>query len=121
MSWQYARRCAQEQGHDVEWVRETAKGASDVDILARSYRERQILVTADFDFGELIFRDGKSAFGVVIVRVAEFRQSESDNAVAIVDRLERIGMDLSDCLTVLGASRTKRRRLPGSGPTSVWI
>ena len=42
-------------------------GARDLDILKRSMREERVVVTHDYDFGDLIFRDGEPAFGVVII------------------------------------------------------
>ncbi|WP_306118736.1 MULTISPECIES: DUF5615 family PIN-like protein [unclassified Roseitalea] len=46
-------------------------GASDRDILRRSLREGRVIVTHDYDFGDLIFRDGEPAFGVVIIAMAK--------------------------------------------------
>ena len=40
-------------GHDVVWVRVTAPGMSDPDVLAWAARDERILLTFDKDFGEL--------------------------------------------------------------------
>jgi predicted nuclease of predicted toxin-antitoxin system len=40
-------------GHDVVWVRTTAPGTSDPEVLAWAARESRILLTFDKDFGEL--------------------------------------------------------------------
>jgi predicted nuclease of predicted toxin-antitoxin system len=45
-------------GYSVEWVRETARGSSDDNILAGADISEHIFVTNDSDFGELIFAQG---------------------------------------------------------------
>ena len=46
-------------------------GARDKEILERSVREKRVIITHDYDFGDLIFRDGEPAFGVVIITIAK--------------------------------------------------
>ena len=46
----------QENGYDVAWIREDARGSSDEQVLARAQQEDRILITFDKDFGELAFR-----------------------------------------------------------------
>jgi predicted nuclease of predicted toxin-antitoxin system len=42
-------------GHEVEWIRETSRGASDEQILQRGDIANLVVVTDDRDFGDLIF------------------------------------------------------------------
>jgi predicted nuclease of predicted toxin-antitoxin system len=57
-------------GHDVVWVRASAPGTSDADVLAWAGREQRILLTFDKDFGELSNRSGLPAdCGVVLFRM----------------------------------------------------
>jgi predicted nuclease of predicted toxin-antitoxin system len=57
-------------GHDVVWVRITAPGASDRDVLAWAMREARILLTFDKDFGELARASTLPAMcGVVLFRM----------------------------------------------------
>jgi predicted nuclease of predicted toxin-antitoxin system len=60
----------QEAGCDVVDIGVEDSGAGDRDILKRSMREAGVIVTHDYDFGDLIFRDGEPAFGVVIIAMA---------------------------------------------------
>ena len=46
----------QARGHDVFWIRTTAPGSKDEDILAWAVREDRVLLTFDKDFGELAWR-----------------------------------------------------------------
>jgi len=59
-----------QEGHKVLYVAEMASGIPDDEVLNLANREKSILLTADKDFGELIFRQGKIANGVILVRLA---------------------------------------------------
>jgi Domain of unknown function (DUF5615) len=57
-------------GHDIVWVRLTAPGAADADVLAFAARESRVLLTFDKDFGEVAARSALSPdCGVVLFRV----------------------------------------------------
>jgi predicted nuclease of predicted toxin-antitoxin system len=57
-------------GHDVAWVRSTAPGMSDSDVLAWAVRDNRILLTFDKDFGELARNSALPAScGVILIRV----------------------------------------------------
>lgn len=101
-----------DRGHDVEWVRESASGASDEDVLAWSARDRRVLLTTDFDYGELIFGRGKPAYGVVILRLSDFAGSWVEVVAAVAERLEATQSRQAGSLAVLGLSRIKTRALP---------
>ena len=59
-----------QDGHDVLWIRDTAPGSPDNEVLARAHSENRLLITFDKDFGELVFRRGKAASrGVVLFRL----------------------------------------------------
>jgi hypothetical protein len=63
-------------GHDVAWVRATAPGMADPDVLAWAVREDRILLTFDKDFGELARASTlPSACGVVLFRIRMPRAS----------------------------------------------
>lgn len=48
-----------QSGHQVWYVAELEPGISDNVVLDLANRERAILLTADRDFGELVFRQGR--------------------------------------------------------------
>jgi predicted nuclease of predicted toxin-antitoxin system len=57
-------------GHDVEAIsRNYPPGLADEDVLAIAQAERQILVVADRDFGELIFHQRLVHAGVIFFRL----------------------------------------------------
>jgi predicted nuclease of predicted toxin-antitoxin system len=45
-------------GYEVEWVKETSRGAADDQILSRPDIRELVLITFDRDFGDLIYRQG---------------------------------------------------------------
>jgi predicted nuclease of predicted toxin-antitoxin system len=57
-----------EGGHDVWYVVEAMRGARDDVILERAFAEQRVLLTEDKDFGELIYRLGRPARGIVLLR-----------------------------------------------------
>jgi predicted nuclease of predicted toxin-antitoxin system len=57
-------------GHDVAWVKETMRGASDAAVLHSAQHELRVLPTCDKDFGRLAFAAGLPAeCGVVLLRL----------------------------------------------------
>lgn len=60
-----------ENGHDVAWIREDARGSADEQVLARAQQEQRILITFDKDFGELAFHSKLPANnGVILFRIS---------------------------------------------------
>lgn len=58
-------------GHDVVWIRTSAPGSSDRNVLLYAANDNRILITLDKDFGELVFRAGLSAPpGIILFRIA---------------------------------------------------
>jgi len=59
-----------DNGHDVAWIREDARGSRDEQVLSRAQQEDRILVTFDKDFGELAFRSKlPSTSGIILFRI----------------------------------------------------
>src|SRR5687768_1151256 len=64
-----AVQAAREAGFDVTWMVELQPGAADETVLALAQREGRVLITLDKDFGELVFRHGRSgSHGVILLR-----------------------------------------------------
>jgi predicted nuclease of predicted toxin-antitoxin system len=99
-------------GHDVLWPVETGPGVRDDDLLALSVAEDRILTSEDWDFGDLVFRHGRRAIGIVLVTLTD----AADAAVVaqrVIRRLTALGEpELRGRFTVLEAGRTRQRDLP---------
>ena len=59
-----------QDGHVVWYVAEMVPGISDQEVLNLANREQAILLTADKDFGELVYRQQAVNHGVILIRLA---------------------------------------------------
>ena len=106
-------RALRELGHDVLWVQEIMRGASDVEVLSRAQAERRILATFDRDFGELAFRFGLPAeCGIIFFRLRG-TGPEADNSRAIAALTSRT--DWAGHFAVVQDDRIRLRSLPVTG------
>jgi predicted nuclease of predicted toxin-antitoxin system len=85
-------------GYDVLGVAETMPQANDLDVLARAAGEGRILITNDKDFGELVFRDGQSHGGVVLLRLQD--ESSATRVRVVKALLEQYADRLADHFVV---------------------
>lgn len=59
------------QGHDALWATETLQGVDDDVLLQIAQQQERLLLTADLDFGELVFRERLTSHGVVLLRLED--------------------------------------------------
>ena len=59
-----------DDGHDVLAVAEITPSIPDATVLAQANRRGDLLLTADKDFGEIVFRQHQVTAGVVLIRLA---------------------------------------------------
>jgi predicted nuclease of predicted toxin-antitoxin system len=94
-------------GHDVLAVAELAPGLTDDAVLELANADGRILVTADADFGELIFRQRRVTSGVLLVRLAGMPSAQKADAVAQV--VVEHGSEMAGTFTVLSAGLVRIR------------
>ena len=71
------------QGLQVISIAEECPGIRDQDVIAMANNKQALLVTADRDFGDLVFRDRhQSHFGVLLLRIDELNNEEQAKLVA---------------------------------------
>jgi len=58
------------EGHEVTYIAELSPSISDDEVLRIALEREAVLITADKDFGELIFRLGRAHQGVILIRLA---------------------------------------------------
>ncbi|MGT2438488.1 DUF5615 family PIN-like protein [Bradyrhizobium betae] len=96
-------------GHDVRYIAEFAASLSDVEVIALASREGRLLLTADKDFGELVFRRGKAVPGLVLLRI------DPENGPLVQTRLleavDRFGQGLFGRYIVIDEVRFRTRPL----------
>lgn len=97
-------------GYDVVFVAEQSPGVSDDDVLLLSVQGERILLTEDRDFYELIFRDGRPGYGMVLVRIpAGQRIRKADRIATLVNDH---GGRLTGAMTTLTLAQIRIRPLP---------
>jgi len=96
-------------GHEVISIMETARGASDSEVIEAARSSGMVLLTEDRDFGQLVFAAGAGAGrGVLFIRCPEAaRPTLPERIVAVVDRL---GGDLAGAFAVWSPARLRVRR-----------
>jgi predicted nuclease of predicted toxin-antitoxin system len=99
-----------QNGHDVLWIRESAPGSTDEDVLVRARKENPLLLTFDKDFGQLVFHHGaQAAHGVILFRISQI--SSSVAAERVSSALASRG-DWSGHFTVVDDFGIRMRPLP---------
>jgi predicted nuclease of predicted toxin-antitoxin system len=95
-------------GHRVWYVAEMEPGASDGTVLDLANREGSLLLTADRDFGELVYRQHRLMPGVVLVRLAGLSPTQKAGVVASV--VDEHGAVLPQAFTVITRNAVRIRR-----------
>jgi predicted nuclease of predicted toxin-antitoxin system len=98
-------------GHDIAAAVGSAAGIADEDVLAQAAVAGRVLVTADKDFGELVYRLKRAHAGVVLLRLAGMLPAERAELVSAVFR-DRAA-ELPGNFTVIGSDAVRVRRPPG--------
>lgn len=97
-------------GHNVVYVAEIGRLVSDVEIMAQARREDRLLLTEDKDFGDLVFRRGRSVPGIVLLRLDpakhELKKVRLDAAIRHFEE------SLLGRYTVVEEARFRARALP---------
>ena len=78
-------------GHDVDYIAEMAPGIADEEVLAIGNRGGAVLITADKDFGPLVYRLQQAR--IVIAAVEQRADRMSGAFVVIAERAIRIRTD----------------------------
>ena len=94
-------------GHDVVYVAELSPGITDETVLELANADERILMTTDKDFGELVFRLRRVAFGILLVRLPGLPSTGKADAVAQV--IGEHGAEMPEAFTVLSAGLVRIR------------
>jgi predicted nuclease of predicted toxin-antitoxin system len=88
-----------QQGHHVSYVAEMDPGLSDEAVLQLARDEQALLLTADKDFGELVFRWRQVSRGVILLRLAGLPAQRKAKIVATA--IEQYGERLVTAFSVI--------------------
>jgi predicted nuclease of predicted toxin-antitoxin system len=87
-------------------IAEMEPGISDDRVLDLASQEADVLLTADKDFGELVFRQGRLTFGILLVRLAGLLLVRK--ADIVVSAVSQHGAELPGAFAVLTARSLRR-------------
>lgn len=73
-----------QSGHDVWCVQENCVGIDDDTVLSMANECQAMLVTADKDFGELVYRLGRAHHGILLLRLSGLSPTEKASLVVWV-------------------------------------
>jgi len=97
-----------QDGHAVLYVAEMVPGIADEEILRKANEHLSLLVTADKDFGEMVFRQNLlSAGGVVLIRLAGL--SPKGKAAVVSKVFRDRGTELPQAFSVISPGRVRIR------------
>lgn len=94
-------------GHAVAYVAEMSPGVSDEQVLAHANATNALLLTADKDFGELVYRLNRVSQGVVLLRLAGL--SPQAKARVTCDCLRSHGAEMGHGFTVVSPGMLRVR------------
>ena len=98
-------------GHDVVWVTEDQPALPDEQVLAQANAADRILITADKDFGDLVFAQGRPATpGVILLRINT--EADADTRAAILAGALQNRDDWAGRFSVIDSKRVRIIPLP---------
>ncbi len=103
-------RALKAAGFDVARAVDDCPSGDDRSVLALAYEQGRILLTEDFDFGELCIRFGLPTHGVVIVTVKGL--SAAKQAERVVKCLTDLGDTIAGTFVTIEPARVRQRPLP---------
>ena len=98
-----------QEGHSVAYIAELYPGAPDSYVLAQANQEGVLLITADRDFGEMVYQGGHSTQGVILIRLRGLSALEKARIVA--QGVAEHGVELLNAFTVIAPGVMRIRRL----------
>jgi predicted nuclease of predicted toxin-antitoxin system len=94
-------------GHEVLYVAELDPGINDDEVLRYAKERHALLLTADKDFGELVYRQRRLTEGVVLFRLVGLPSEKKAELIAAAIRTH--GDELSRAFTVISPGMVRIR------------
>lgn len=96
---------------DGVYVADMRPVAPDVDVLAWAVDESRVLITEDYDFGELVFHRQLRAEAVVTIAPGVLGADLLEDAKSLAERLSAASAELVGRLTIVERKRFRQRPL----------
>ena len=94
-------------GYDVRYAAETKPSVSDRDLLQMATAEQRVIVTEDFDFGELLLRDKHASCGAIIMFLPKL--SPAQRAERLLKALSTPGVEFQSAISIIEPRRLRQR------------
>lgn len=85
-------------GHRVAYVAEMSPGIMDETVLMESRISESVLITADKDFGELVYRKRQASTGVLLIRL--WGLGPSMKAAVVSESIQEHGQEFAGAFAV---------------------
>lgn len=95
-------------GHQVVYIAEMSPGITDETVLMESRISESVLITADKDFGELVFRQRQASTGVLLIRL--WGLGPAMKAALVSESIQKHGQELAGAFAVLSPGSIRIRR-----------
>jgi predicted nuclease of predicted toxin-antitoxin system len=97
------------KGYDVTALTEITTRSIDSEVIAQAFQERQILLTEDKDFGQLVFASQADSAGVILIRYPGNARRSLQDAIAAL--IAKHGNNLQNAFVVMqpGSVRINRK------------
>ncbi|MBL8794132.1 MAG: DUF5615 family PIN-like protein [Planctomycetia bacterium] len=103
------------EGHTVISIREESPGITDDKDLERAALEAAVLLSADKDFGDLVFQMARAHHGVVLLRIDGMIQQAKAAYTAAV--FQQYGSQFPGAFSVIAPGAVRIRGGGGSAPS----
>lgn len=96
------------ESHSVIYIAELSPSVPDDVVLSEANRLSAILLTSDKDFGELVFRQGRIRFGILLIRLEGMTAAQKADHVALAIREKTDEMANAFCVLSPGQLRIRK-------------
>lgn len=93
------------------WANDICRSQPDNIVLATATNDGRIVVTEDRDYGNLVFRDGFPALGIVISKLELLSENMTRIMTLLCDKIDTLGSSLEGKLTTIEYDRIRQRDL----------
>ena len=92
-------------GYNVYYILEKNRGIPDNEVLKIANSKKCILLTADKDFGDIVYRQKRSHYGIVLFRLAGF--SIEKKIAVVINALKKHPGEFKDHFSVISKTHIR--------------
>jgi predicted nuclease of predicted toxin-antitoxin system len=96
------------EGHEIIYIAESAPSLPDEEILSAASESGTLVITGDKDFGALVYREGQTHAGVLLLRLAGL--DEQTKCGVVSNAIRAHGSEMAGAFSVLGKRALRIRR-----------